>query len=115
MVCLIIKGALKDGKKLKTAKIAIARGDETWTFTLDADMFCFKSMKLPDGTEFQYKARFIERLESLYIFKEAFFTLYGEFVKRFGGENRSAHIDKMKDWLAEREGNVIHTEVFETT
>ena len=105
--------ALKDGKKLKTAKIAIARGDDTWTFTLDADFFCFKSMKLPDGTEFQYKARFIERLESLFVFQEAFFSLFKEFLNRFTGDQRNENIEKMRTWLSEREANVIRTEVFD--
>ena len=102
--------AVRDGKKLKSAKVAFAQGDETWTFSLDADYFTFKSLKLPDGTEFQYIPRFIERAESLDTFQKAFFALFSEFLTKFTGEVREQSIDDMKTWLENRESSVIYTE-----
>lgn len=102
--------ALCDGKKLKSAKVAIARGDDIWSFTLDADTFCFKSMKLPDGTEFQYAPHFNERVESLNVFQAAFFGLFNQFVERFGGEAREENLNNMKEWLKERETSVYVTD-----
>ncbi|NQZ59511.1 MAG: recombination-associated protein RdgC [Lentisphaeraceae bacterium] len=64
--------ALCSGKKLKSARVSFTRGDEIWTFTLDADNFIFKSLKLPDGEAMDVVSRFEERMTFLDTFQEAY-------------------------------------------
>jgi len=93
---------INSGKKLKSAKISLARGDEIWTFTLDADNFIFKSMKLPDGEAMDRISRFEERIEFLNTFQQAFFSLYSDFIKMFAGSDRKVHEEDVQDWTKNR-------------
>ena len=93
---------INSGKKLKSAKLSIARGDDIWTLTLDADNFIFKSMKLPDGEAMDRITRFEERIEFLNTFQEAFFSLYGDFIKMFAGKDRSTYEQDIQDWTQNR-------------
>jgi len=45
------KEALRQGKKIKEARIKLGRDEDTWEFTLKADRFSFQSLKLPVMTD----------------------------------------------------------------
>lgn len=95
--------ALLSGKKLKKAKLQFVRGEEVWAFTLDADEFIFRGLKLPQTEAFDRVGKFQERMVFLEAFRQAFFHLFREFVKernasREWKETRNA----MRKWVAER-------------
>jgi len=94
--------ALRSGKKLKSARVSFTRGDEIWTFTLDADNFIFKSLKLPDGEAMDAEARFDERISFLDTFQEAFYSLYSDYVKAFSGKNKAANLAAVQEWVGDR-------------
>ena len=57
------KAALAVGKKLRKAKILMARGDaDKWSFTFDADTFTITGLTLPETEEMELNARFEERV-----------------------------------------------------
>ena len=93
---------IQAGKKLKSARVSITRGDDIWSFTVDADNFIFKSMKLPDGEAMDAIARFEERIEFIYMVQEAFFSLYSDFIKLFAGKDRKIHEKDIQDWTTNR-------------
>jgi len=95
--------ALLNGKKLKKAKVQLARGEETWTFALDADEFIFRSLKLPQTEAFDRVGKFQERMVLLEAFRQSFFHLYGEFVKeRNSSKDWKETKAAMRQWVAER-------------
>ena len=75
------KIALLSGKKLRRARLLIARGSETWQTTLDADQFTFRGMKLPEGEKLDPISRFEERMRLLKTFTDAFLGMYTQFLK----------------------------------
>jgi len=98
------RAALLSGKKLRRAKLTLARGgEECWTCTLDADAFIFRSLKLPKTEAIDAAGRFQERMEMLDTFRQAFLGLYGTFVQL---RNDPAHCKtleaEMKAWMAAR-------------
>jgi hypothetical protein len=94
--------AIRAGKKLRSARISLVRGDEIWTFTLDADFFMFKSVKLPDGEAMDRIARFEERIESLNVLQTAFYSLYHDFIKAFTSKERPSLLEDVHDWSTNR-------------
>lgn len=95
------KAALVAGKTLKSARVTFCRGEEVWSFTLDADTFTFKGMKLPQTESFDPAGRFQERMIHLEIFRQIFFGLYCSYI-----EDRTTQWDsvagQIKQWVAER-------------
>ena len=74
------KAALLGGKKLRRARVTLARGEESWTATVDADTFVFRGVKLPKGEALDAVSRFEERMMSLERMREGFLTFYDRFV-----------------------------------
>jgi hypothetical protein len=82
------KTALLSGKKLKRAKITLARGDQSWTCSFEADQFVFRGLKLPEGDpsaspgqgKLDAVSRFQERMALLDTFQGAFLGLFDRFV-----------------------------------
>lgn len=74
------KIALLSGKKLRRARLLLARGQETWQVTLDADQFSFRSLKLPEGEKLEPVSRFQERMTSINTFTSAFLEIYDRFI-----------------------------------
>lgn len=97
------KTALLSGKKLRRAKITIARGDESWTFGFDADHFVFRGLKLPEGEKLDAVSRFQSRLALLDTFQNAFLSLFDRFVaeRRDGKVWKDAQADIHK-WVSGR-------------
>lgn len=75
------KIALLSGKKLRKARLLLARGQDTWAVSLDADQFIFRGLKLPEGEKLEPVSRFQERMTSLTTFTTAFLELYDRFMK----------------------------------
>ncbi len=75
------KTALLSGKKLRCARLTVARGDEMWTCSLDAETFTFRGLKMPKGDAVDPVGRFQERMLSLETFREAFLGFFDEFIK----------------------------------
>jgi len=97
------RAALLSGKKLRRAKLTLARGEEQWTVTLDADEFLFRGLKLPKTEAIDAAGRFLERMEQIDTFRQAFFGLYTTFVKlRDDSASRNALGEEMKAWMAAR-------------
>ncbi len=97
------KAALKVGKKLKKAKIIMARDDETWSAGFDSDNFTFSGVTLPEGEEMEYNSRFAERVDSLQAFKGVFEELFSIFIKETISTEWAKKIEKIKTWIEKRE------------
>lgn len=95
--------ALLAGKMLKRAKISVARGEQVWSFTFDADDFVFRSMKLPPTESYDAVTRFQERMVHLEEFRSVFLELFRQFATaRKNPEQWKETQDAMKLWVQER-------------
>jgi hypothetical protein len=94
------KSALLQGKKLKRAKITLARGDETYSFTLD-DQLVVRSLKLPEAEKLDPVSRFQTRMQRLDCFCTVLVDLMRRFVEKRVSEEFGA---TMRQWVAERKG-----------
>lgn len=97
------KAALKVGKKLKKAKIVMARDDQAWTAGFDADNFTFSGVTLPEGEEMEYSSRFAERIDSLQTFKNVFTELFSLFLKETAATEWKKKTEMIKTWIEKRE------------
>ncbi len=102
------KSALLSGKKLRKAKLTLARGDDTqWTGTLDASSFVLRSLKLPEGEKLDAASKFQERMMYIDEFRNMFFQLYDRFcTERNDPATWSATVSEMKEWAANRKTRV---------
>ena len=75
------QSALLTGKKLHRAKCSLARDDELWELTLDAECFAFRSMRLPEIEELDPDSQFQERVKYVNIFQRVFFHLFERYLK----------------------------------
>jgi hypothetical protein len=100
------KAALTVGKKLKQAKIILARGrGEEWSVGLDADEFIFRGLKLPEGEAMDPGSIFEERMTNIYIFQTVFFALFRRFLEEFSDAGKVAAFQlEAKQWVKERAG-----------
>ena len=97
------KAAQAVGKKLRKAKILMARGDaEKWTFTFDADSFTFSGLSLPETESMEVNTRFEERVISLNIFQTAFEAYFRKFAEDIMSGKPGVVKDIVK-WAADRE------------
>lgn len=97
------KGALLSGKKLRRAKLTLARGDQAWTCTMDAVSFVFRGLKLPEGEKLDIISKFQERMDLLRTFHDAFFGLFDIFVRvRTNGPLWHEELKQIHAWVANR-------------
>lgn len=99
------KTALTSGKKLRRAKLVLARGDDMWAAALDGADFSFRSLRVPKGEPLDPAALFQERMLHLETFCDVFYGLYERFLdlRRDGGAwDRT--LDAMRAWVAARTG-----------
>jgi len=98
------KAALQVGKKLRKAKIILARNDaEKWTFSFDADTFAITGLALPEGEEMELNARLEERvmfLHQLHMMLEEYFRL---FAASLLGDKLAATEKKIRQWAENRD------------
>lgn len=98
------KAALAVGKKLKKAKIMLARSDaEKWTFTFDADTFAFSGLKLPEGEEMEQHSLFQERIEALHTLYTVMRAYFEVFAKSLMGTELANTEKLLRQWAKERE------------
>ena len=99
------KAALTVGKKLKRAKVFLARDkSEQWEVTIDADDFVFRGLKLPEGEALDPASVFEERVNNLYVFQKVFTALYQRFLTDFSDREKvAAFQEKAKQWVQAKE------------
>ena len=97
------KTALMSGKKLRCARLTLARGDEMWTCAVDADTFTFRGLKLPKGDAADPAGRFQERLLALETYRDAFLGFFDIFLKERSEPARwKATRKEIHAWVAGR-------------
>lgn len=98
------KSALAVGKKLRKAKLTLARGEDVWSGSFDADRFAFSGLSLPDGEEMEQHSRFAERVMHLDMFQKAMTEYFAKFVEATTGGNWAAKQKAIVDWAADLDG-----------
>ncbi|MFA5689774.1 MAG: recombination-associated protein RdgC [Kiritimatiellales bacterium] len=98
------RAALLSGKKLKRAKLTLARSaEELWTCTLDADQFVIRGLKLPKTEAIDAAGRFQERMEMIDTFRQAFLGLYSTFATIRADTGKCKALNKeMRQWMNSR-------------
>ena len=97
------KTALLSGKKLRCARLTLARGDEMWMCALDAETFTFRGLKLPKGDAVDPVGRFHERMLALETYREAFLGFFDAFLKERSEPARwKATRKEIHAWVAGR-------------
>ena len=97
------KAALATGKKLKKANFTIARNQEIWSGTFDADRFAFSGLKLPDGEMLAPDERFQERMEFLALFRNAWEAYFKTFASTMLGGGLKDLEAKLQKWSENRD------------
>lgn len=101
---LEVKSALQVGKKLKKAKIMLAK-EEAWTFSFDADKFSFAGIVLPEGEQMDSNGRFDDRMERLYVLVTIFETYFEKYANVMLNEIERKKLEKAMDtWIETRVG-----------
>jgi hypothetical protein len=101
------KTCLLGGKKLKEAKVTFALDDENvWAFTLEADQFLVRGLKLPPGeTSLDAVGRFQERMIFLDQWRDIFLDLFGTFVEVRADSRRWRRVvGDVREWVKGRPG-----------
>ena len=100
------RSALLSGKKLRRAKLTLARVEESWTGTIDADSFVFRGFSMPKTDNLTPESRFEERMMSLGRFLEGFLAFYDRFLdERADKQSWSRTVEAMRKWVNERQVN----------
>lgn len=97
------KAALNVGKKLKKAKFTMARGEDIWSGTFDAENFCFAGLSVPEGEEMELHSRFAERLLNLSIFRQVIEQYFKKFVETVKHPNFKETEKQFAKWSMERD------------
>lgn len=100
------KSALMAGKKLKKAKLTIARGDEVWSCSFDGIGWVMGSLKLPKSEDkLDASSAFEQRIVSIGTFIGAIEAAFGKFlVMRFDDDKWRVERDGIRQWVADRVG-----------
>jgi hypothetical protein len=99
------KAAIREGKKVREARLRLEKDSDRWEFTLKADRFQFQSMKLPAAGGFDAEGEEKEGgvLERIYLVETALKTmddLFAFFLKRrLSPQWVSEEIPRIKTWL----------------
>ena len=94
------RAALQSGKKLKRAKITLARvGDEVWEGSLDVDNMSFRSFKLPDSENLDSESMFEDRLNRIHELYTVITELYKLFLTQISDSSKASQIQaEIKEW-----------------
>jgi hypothetical protein len=99
------RAAIREGKKVREARIRLEKDSDRWEFTLKADRFQFQSMKLPPAGGFDEEGEEKEGgiLERVYLVETALKTMDGLFAfflkRRLSPQWVSEEIPRIKTWL----------------
>ena len=100
------KEAVRQGKKIKEARISLGRDSAKWEFSFKADTFQFQSLKLPVPTDAdldEQEDKSGRTLERIYLIETAVKTmddLFAHFLESRLSENWPAEIAKMEKWTS---------------
>lgn len=99
------KAALREGKKVREARLLLGKGHQEWEFTFKGDGFVFQSMRLPrimsqEEEESGIEGRLLERLYLMEVplqIMESLFTVFIE--RRLGTEWISEDLPSLRSWI----------------
>jgi hypothetical protein len=97
------KAALGVGKKLKKAKITLARNQEVWAGTFDADRYTFSGFNLPEGEEMEFQSRFAERIDRLQTFQIAMESYFRLFAETLLAKDWKKTEKKIQQWVKDKD------------
>lgn len=95
--------ALRQGRRLRKARLLIAEGDRQWTATLDAPSLTLSGVKLPDDAEECESDvdRTADRAANWLALHEIVQALYGHFLKeRLASDYREKGAEAQANWMA---------------
>lgn len=96
------KAALSTGKKLKKAKFTIARGEEVWQGTFDADLFIVSGLSLPEGEKLDAESSFSERVNYLLVFANVIQEYFAAFALSLKDLDWPKEQERILTWEDER-------------
>jgi len=95
--------ALRQGHRLRKARLLLAEGDRQWTATLDAPTMTLSGVKLPDDAEEcdSDADRTADRAANWLALHEIVQSLYGAFLKeRLQDDYRTTGAESQAAWMA---------------
>ena len=99
------KAAIREGKKVREARLRLERDSDRWEFTLKADRFQFQSMKLPqtgglDEEGLENEGGILERIGLVETGLRTMDDLFAFFLKRrLSSQWAAEEIPRVKAWL----------------
>lgn len=97
------KTSLTSGKKLRQARLTLARGDDQWTAGFDAETFALRGLKMPKGEQLDPISRFQERMILLDVFQQALLGYLDAFLDERADPARWRAVQKdIHRWVADR-------------
>ncbi len=99
------KAALREGKKVKEARLQLSLKTDQWEFTLKGDPFQFQSLKLPSGLALseegeEKEGRLLERISLVENAVQTMDQLFAFFLRRrVSGEWAAEEIPRIKKWM----------------
>ncbi|MCS6770958.1 MAG: hypothetical protein NZ740_02900 [Kiritimatiellae bacterium] len=96
------KAALLSGKKLRRAKVTLARGEQVWSFSIDAATFVFRGLRLPEGERLDAASRFEERMDRLDEGVEAFLSFFDRFADERESSDWTETLGEIRHWMETR-------------
>ncbi|MDQ5985184.1 MAG: hypothetical protein CSYNP_00889 [Syntrophus sp. SKADARSKE-3] len=103
------KEAVRQGKKIKEARISLGRDSAKWEFTFKADTFQFQSMKLPVPTDMDVEEeedKSGRTLERIYLIETAVKTmddLFAQFITLRLSEDWPGEVERMEKWSKDKD------------
>ena len=99
------KASLTVGKKLKRAKLVLARGEEEWSFAFDADEFIIRGLKLPESEALDKDSLFEDRMNNLILLQNVLFALFQRFLKEMTDTAKANDYQaKAREWIKNLDG-----------
>jgi len=94
--------AMRAGKRLSSAKLTLARGDEICSAMFDASEFIFRSLKLPRSDEFTMVEKACERINMLEDFFSRFLLVFDRFITQRAKPKLWKPVEKaITQWIAD--------------
>ena len=97
------KTALTSGKKLKRAKVMFAKGENTWTLTLDADEFVCRGAQFPKSENLDAISKFQDRVLAMDTLRSILTGFYDRFLdERLNPKEWQAIRSDIHKWVSGR-------------
>lgn len=100
------RAALRDGRRLRRAKLIVAEGDQQWSVVLDGPTMSLRSIKLPEDGEDATTPRdkSIDRIASFVTLWEIVGALYRVFLtERLRSDYLTTAAESQAQWMARSE------------